>query len=195
MLSSEIMTHSPDDITLMQRIANQDQHALLLLYQQYGKAVYSLAYRILQNTVLAEEATQDTFLKVWDRKTQWDPARGKLRNWLLTIAQFTAIDRLRKEKRQTHLVAGLPNEEDEINVSTALRWQDESLLHVLVAQLPPEQAILIELGFFQGMTHTQIAEKLKLPLGTVKTRVRSGLQTLRTLWQDTVQSKEPGTNE
>ncbi len=94
------MYSPPDDIELMRRIAARDQQALWALYQQYGKAVYSLAYRILSNTVYAEEVTQDTFLKVWNQTTRWDSEKGKLKNWLLTIAQFTAIDRLRKEGRQ-----------------------------------------------------------------------------------------------
>ncbi|MBK8032182.1 MAG: RNA polymerase sigma factor [Chloroflexi bacterium] len=88
-----------DDIALMQRIAARDQQALMELYETYGKAVYSLAYRVVNNSVLAEEVAQDTFLKVWNRTARWDSKRPPLAR-LLTIAQFTAIDRLRQERRQ-----------------------------------------------------------------------------------------------
>ncbi len=178
------MTLPSDDIELMRRVAERDQQALWALYQLYGKAVYSLAYRILENAVFAEEVTQDTFLKVWHQTTRWDSEKGKLKNWLLTIAQFTAIDRLRKEGRQP-TVHYDPIEETDENLLTPRNggnWQEESALHMLVEQLPDQQAALIELAFFQGMSHGEIAAALHMPLGTVKTRLRAGLHRLRELW-------------
>ncbi|MEP7291349.1 MAG: sigma-70 family RNA polymerase sigma factor [Chloroflexota bacterium] len=177
--------YSPsDDIELMRRIAERDQQALWALYQQYGKAVYSLAYRILENVVFAEEATQDTFLKVWHQTTRWDSEKGKLKNWLLTIAQFTAIDRLRKEGRQpaVHSESIEETAESLLVPQNNGQWQEESALHMLVAQLPEQQGSLIELAFFQGMSHGEIAAALHMPLGTVKTRLRAGLHRLRELW-------------
>jgi RNA polymerase sigma-70 factor (ECF subfamily) len=173
-----------DDIEYMKRIATRDQQAFLALYEQYGKAVYSLAYRVLQNATLAEEVTQDTFLKVWQQKTQWNPEKGILRNWLLTITHFTAIDRLRQERRQPNLH---PDSIEEIEETTLAAqnetlWQDGSVLRMLVSQLPSEQAILIDLAFFRGMSHSEIASATQIPLGTVKTRLRGGLQRLRELW-------------
>src|SRR5688572_5389818 len=97
------MRWSFDDIETMRRIAAHDSEAFRSLYQQYGKAVYSLAYRILNNSTLAEEVTQDAFLKIWQQTAHWDSQKGKLLNWLLTITQFTAIDRVRQEKRQPQL--------------------------------------------------------------------------------------------
>lgn len=179
---------SQSDHNLMERILQRDQQALIDLYEQYGKAVYSLAYRIVQNAPLAEEVTQDTFLKVWEKGVTYDPARGKLKTWLLAITQFTAIDRLRKERRQPAMI-GEAIDDDGVDIlasrrSDAGRWQEESMLHILVTQLPTEQASLIEMAFFQGMTHMEIAEKTHIPLGTVKTRVRAGLQKLKNLWTD-----------
>lgn len=181
---------SLDDNALMERIIRHDQRALWELYERYGKAVYSLAYRIVQSAPMAEEITQDTFLKVWEKKTTWDPAKGKLKSWLLAITHFTAIDRLRKEQRQPAAIAEAIDD-DVVDAlvsrrveSHATRWQDESMLHMLVAQLPAEQSQLIELAFFQGLTHTEIAARLRLPLGTVKTRVRAGLQRLKTMWME-----------
>ena len=177
-----------DDIEFMRRIAVQDQQAFLALYQQYGKAVYSLAYRVLQNATLAEEVTQDTFLKVWQQRTQWDPHKGKLKSWLLTITHFTAIDRLRQERRQPNLHPEAIEEiEDEILAfGGESGWQDGTVLRLLVKQLPPEQAALIDLAFFRGMSHSEIAAETQIPLGTVKTRLRSGLQRLRELWLESV---------
>lgn len=177
--------YSPtDDIHLMLRIADRDQQALMALYQQYGRAVFSLAYRILGNSALAEEVTQDTFLKVWHQTTRWDSDKGKLRNWLLTIAQFTAIDRLRKEGRQPAIHHDPIEETDEslLTPRNDTRWQDGSMLRMMVEQLPEQQAHLIDLAFFQGMSHGEIAGALGMPLGTVKTRLRAGLQRLRELW-------------
>jgi RNA polymerase sigma-70 factor (ECF subfamily) len=173
-----------DDIRTMERVAAHDQQALLALYQEYGRAVYSLAYRILQNSTLAEEVTQDTFLKVWQR-AQWDPNKGKLKNWLLAITHFTAVDRLRQEKRQPALD---PSSIDDMEAemlgarSEAGGWQDGTLLRMLVSQLPPDQASLIDLAFFSGLSHSEIAEVTHIPLGTVKTRLRAGIQRLRELW-------------
>ncbi len=173
-----------DDISIMERVAAHDQQALLALYQEYGGAVYSLAYRILQNSILAEEVTQDTFLKVWQR-TQWDSNKGKLRNWLLAITHFTAVDRLRHEKRQPALD---PSSIDDMEAemlgarNESAGWQDGTLLRMLVSQLPPDQATLIDLAFFRGMSHSEIAGETRIPLGTVKTRLRTGIQRLRELW-------------
>jgi RNA polymerase sigma factor (sigma-70 family) len=177
-----------DDIEYMQRIAQHDQQAFHAIYQQYGKAIYSLAYRILQNGVLAEEVTQDTFLKVWRQKSQWDPGKGNLKSWLLTISHFTAIDCLRRERRQPNLhPEAIEDIEDQMPISrNETGWQDGVALRILVKQLPDEQAFLINLAFFCGMTHSQIAEETDIPLGTVKTRLRTGLHRLRELWLDSI---------
>ena len=176
------------DAELMRRIAAHDQQALLALYEAHGKAVYSLAYRILRSATLAEEVTQDTFFKVWQRTTQWDPKKGKLKNWLLTITHYTAIDYLRRERRQPMLHPDHIEDADETMFASSgdIRWQDGTMLRLLLAQLPKEQAALIDLAFFQGMTHNDIATVTHIPLGTVKTRLRTGLQRLRELWLDSI---------
>ncbi len=188
------MMHSQfDDRELMKRIAAHDQQAFREIYQQYGKAIYSLAYHVLQNATLAEEVTQDTFLKVWRQKTHWDPEKGQLKNWLLKVTHFTAIDRLRQERRQPMLH---PDAIEDIEIELSLPrnetgWQDGVALRMLVKQLPEEQAFLIDLAFFRGLTHSEIAEMTGIPLGTVKTRLRTGLQRLRELWlESTKQIKQ-----
>lgn len=171
------------DIELIQRIHQREEAALLALYQRYGSLVYGLALRVLQNPTPAEEVTQDIFLKIWQRPERWNPAAGHFHSWLLTITRNAAIDRLRRERHnwtQTlepleHLGAGEPDGE--------INWYDGQLLATLLMELPSEQRQLIELAFFQGYTHSELAENLALPLGTVKTRLRSGLQKLRALWE------------
>jgi RNA polymerase sigma-70 factor (ECF subfamily) len=177
-----------EDVQIMARIAVQDQQAFRALYQRYGTPVYSLAYHVLQNETLAEEVAQDTFLKVWRQKAPWDPNKGNLKNWLLTIAHFTAIDRLRQEKRQPNLHPD-PIEDMEQGLPTSpadAGWQDGVALRIIVDQLPEDQAYLIDLAFFRGMTHSEIADETGIPLGTVKTRLRTGLTRLRELWMDSV---------
>ncbi len=176
----------PDDSLLIQRIAQHDQTALALLYARYGDRVYGLTYRVLQNSMLAEEATQDAFLKVWRQAERWDADRGKFSSWLLTVARNCAIDRLRQEQRQEH---GTEVElDEELQPLVAPNITDEQLhfdteaLRTLMADLPPEQSQAIELAFFHGLSHSQLAERLNLPLGTVKARVRMGLRKLKYAW-------------
>ncbi len=179
-----------DDTELMRRIAAHDQQAFRAVYQRYGKAIYSLAYHILQNTMLAEEATQDTFIKLWRHQAQWDSDKGSLKTWLLAITHFTAIDRLRQERRQPVLhPESIEDIEDVEPISAAhneMGWQDGIALRMLVRQLPREQALLIDLAFFRGMSHSEIAREMGIPLGTVKTRLRTGLHRLRELWLESI---------
>ncbi len=161
-----------------------------MLYQRYGNMVYSLAVQVVRDAGLAEEVTQDTFLKVWKQATRWDPAKGKFSSWLLTIARRTAIDRYRQLGRQVPLDP-TPIEENPSSFGRAARvdgqdWINGQVLRELMAQLPPEQAQLIELAFYQGMSHSELADRLNLPLGTVKTRLRLGMQKLRALWIEAV---------
>jgi RNA polymerase sigma-70 factor, ECF subfamily len=170
-----------DEAELMQRLIDRDQSALSELYDQFGRLVYSIAMRTVQNSNLADEVTQDTFLKIWEHPTRWDPQRGRFTSWLLAITRYTAIDHLRKDQRRP-----LQNsvELDDMRLGQAalvddLSWQDGRMLHELMERLPEEQEQAIELAFFQGMSHTEMAEYLNLPLGTVKTRVRLALRKLK----------------
>lgn len=179
---------SVPDTHLLQQITERDQHAFLALYERYGNLVYSLALRVVRHQVMAEEVTQDVFLKVWQQPTRWNPALGQFSSWLLTITRNAGIDRLRKERRHwtpTQDQAELLGEfGEETAVGENPYWYDGLILARLLQQLPPEQRQLIELAFYQGYTHSELAENLQLPLGTVKTRLRTGLQKLRTLWEE-----------
>jgi RNA polymerase sigma-70 factor (ECF subfamily) len=179
---AEPVAEAPFDVAdLMFRLTERDQSALSELYDQFSRLVFSIALRVVQNPMLAEEITQDTFLKLWHQPGSWDPERGKFVSWLLTITRYTAIDRLRKEQRRPlqHAV-----ELDEVRLgrhgwSDDDTWLDARLLRAHMQRLPKEQLEVIELAFFQGMTHSEMSEHLGLPLGTVKTRIRLGLQKLK----------------
>lgn len=182
------MSAQPTDSEIMRRIRRQDQQALSELYTRYGGPVYSIAMRVLRNPSHSEEVTQDIFLRVWEKGEQWDPEKGKLSSWLLTMARHAAIDRLRKETRRPD-ISDAPLEDMPEIVSRIARvdtpqWQNGQLLREMLGELPDEQSQVIDMAFFSGFTHSQISEQLDLPLGTVKTRVRLGLQKLRSLWQE-----------
>ncbi len=186
---SPLPTRSPvTDTHLLQGIAERDQRAFLALYERYGNLVYSLALRVVRHQVMAEEVTQDVFLKVWQQPMRWNPALGQFSSWLLTITRNAGIDRLRKERRhwtppQDYSDPLMEAGEKGVSGENAY-WFDGLLLARLLQQLPAEQRQLIELAFYQGYTHSELAENLQLPLGTVKTRLRTGLQKLRTLWEE-----------
>jgi len=183
-----------DDITLLRRIARGDEDALLTLHKRYVNLVYSMAWRVLQDVGRAEEVTQDIFIKLWQKGHQFDPARGRFSSWLLSVTRFAAIDRLRSDGRRpvaAELAAGegddQPTLEQLLPPTDHASWERGQHLRLLLAQLPPDQRQIIELAYFAGLTHSELAEYLGLPLGTVKSRLRLGLEKLRGLWLD-----EPG---
>jgi RNA polymerase sigma-70 factor, ECF subfamily len=171
---------------LLARIRRGEEAALAELYDRLGGLVYSVAYHVLQNATLAEEVTQDTFLKVWNQAHSWDGARGRVTTWLATIARYTAIDRLRVEQRRDP--KGQVDIEDVINVLGSMSvmdepgWADERLIKTLIQELPADQRQVIELAYFYDMSHSEMADHLSIPLGTVKGRVRAGLIKLRDMW-------------
>ena len=182
------MSETPalSDVELMERIRSKDQTALSELYERYINLVFDLAFFVLRNAAWAEEVSQDTFLKIWGQAHAWDASRGSLATWLLTITRYTAIDRLRKENRRP--TWGAADIDDLLNVLSSgegvdsAAWQDQQLVQNLMDELNPEQREVVELAFFGGLSHTELAEALKLPLGTVKGRVRAALNKMRDLW-------------
>ena len=184
------------EIELLQQIAQQDQQALLTLYQQYGNLVYSLSLRVLRQPAMAEEITQDIFLKLWRQPDRWNPSLGQFSSWLLTITRNAAIDRLRREGRQATLASWEQTGRSLIDrlsdassfVAEQANWVNGQVLRRLLQSLPAEQRQLIELAFYEGYTHSELAELLHLPLGTVKTRLRMGMQKLRILWEESERS-------
>ncbi len=159
----------------------------MLLYHRYCNLVFGLALQVARHPLLAEEITQDVFLKLWLQPNRWDPLLGQFSSWLLTITRNAAIDRMRKERRHlsatVDLNAALANQAAELPLNDNALWLEGQLLGRLLRELPAEQRQLVELAFYQGYTHSELATGLNLPLGTVKTRLRSGLQKLRMAWE------------
>jgi RNA polymerase sigma-70 factor (ECF subfamily) len=149
-----------------------------------------MAWRVLQDVALAEEVTQDIFLKLWHKGHQYDASRGRFSSWLLSVTRFAAIDRLRREGRRPRQAEITVGDQDEAAALERLlptdhaAWERGQHLRLVLAQLPPDQRQIIELAYFGGLTHSELAEHLGLPLGTVKGRLRLGLEKLRALWLD-----------
>lgn len=176
-----------DDVDLISQIAQGDEHSFLELYDRYASHVYALTLRILGNTMLAEESTQDTFFKLWSRARQYRTERGSLVVWLLTIARRTALDRLRLEARRPVLSDDTDPDDAFLNIPDANTLSDEDRwrsIHFSVQSLPQDQRQVIELAYYYGLSQSEIAETLNWPLGTVKTRLRAGVEHLRRLWQE-----------
>ncbi len=183
-----------DDAALVQLLTSKDPNALSTLYDRYGKLIFSLAVAVVHDSGAAEEVTQDVFLRVWDNAAVYDQTQANFRSWLTRIARNRAIDVLRKlrirpekhavnwaDPSQVHLVA----QEDSPEHIVALRAQRECVRNAL-AELPQEQENALKLAFLQGLTHSEIARELNSPLGTIKTRIRLGMQKLRSLLQECV---------
>ncbi len=174
-----------DDAELIRRVAERDRRAFAALYDRYAARVYALALRMLGETMAAEEVAQDTFLKVWARAGSYSPRKGAPAAWLLTIARRTALDRIRLENRRPEFGSRADPEDawralpDPQSDTQEARWRS---LRFALLSLPDEQRQVVELAYYHGMSQRQIAEYLNAPLGTVKTRLRLGMDKLRRLW-------------
>ncbi len=170
----------------MQRIAQGDREAFAALYDHYAKPLYSLTVRILNDPKEAEDALQDVFLQIWERAAQFDERVGKPFNWCATMTRNKAIDRLRSRQRRYRLFEEATESIDAVAESTSLPTHAEEFgsdeverIRSAVKVLPGDQRKAIELAFFDGLTHFEIAEALHEPLGTVKARIRRGMLRLR----------------
>jgi len=176
----------PEDAVLILKVAEGDREAFLALYDRYSAKVYGLALRVTGETMTAEEVTQDAFIRLWTRAATYNPDRGRLSSWLLTITRRLAIDHFRLEARRpqtwnpSNPENALEKVADPASQSEESRW---ATLKFALTKLPEEQRSVIELAFYHGMSHSQIAEYQAAPLGTVKTRLRLGMEKLRREWE------------
>jgi RNA polymerase sigma-70 factor, ECF subfamily len=175
-----------EGLELIERIKQGDQRALADLYEAYGRLTYNIAMHVLRNEAAAEEITQDIFFLIWRKPDSWNPEKGRLSSWLMAVARYRAIDRLRREERRplrqsvslddlAHILSSQETVGD-------ARQDTGRLLRQLLQDLPAEQRQVINLAFFRGMTHSEIAAHLNLPLGTVKGRIRLALEKLKESW-------------
>jgi RNA polymerase sigma factor (sigma-70 family) len=179
-------SHQPSDEALLTALADGAAWALESLYQRYSQGLYSLAYRMVANQQVAEDLLQDAFLAVWRRAATYSPQTGTVRSWLFAILHHRTIDYLRRARCQS-AIQKVPLDEVALDESFTSpdtwdeAWQSVISSHVRAAlmKIPIEQRLVIELAYFQGRTHAEIAEGMQIPLGTVKARIRLGLTHLK----------------
>src|SRR5438477_9334705 len=177
-LSSADLKAASPDMALVSAIRAGDQSAMAALYDRFSSVVYSVALRVLRETGAAEDVLQDVFLQLWRNPGAFDASRGSLGAWLAVIARHKAIDVLRKRRPQSDLEEVVISFEAPL-AEDASRKQIVERARAAIQQMSPEQRSALEMAFFQGLTHTEIAAKTGEPLGTIKTRIRSGLMALR----------------
>jgi RNA polymerase sigma-70 factor (ECF subfamily) len=171
---------------LLRRIAEQDRSALAELYDQTAPALFAFAVRVLGNPHDAEEVIQDVFVQVWNKAVTFDPAIGQAFHWAMSIARNRCIDRLRARQRRSRVLVELeegvePEAPAETRPAEATTFGDDeaAAIRSAVGGLPADQRQAIELAFFGGLTHQEIAARLGEPLGTIKARIRRGMMKLR----------------
>jgi RNA polymerase sigma-70 factor, ECF subfamily len=168
---------------LVDRLVDGDEAALRDVYQRHAPAVFGLALRVLANETLAEDVTQDVFVRLWQQPTRFDPERGQLRAYLLAMAHSRAVERVRSEEslRRRHRSVA---EEPTVNTAPdpehlVIDADAGAAVRKALSELPTLQRIPIELAYFEGLSYRQVATRLEEPEGTVKYRIRCGMQKLR----------------
>ncbi|MGE5224515.1 MAG: RNA polymerase sigma factor [Omnitrophica WOR_2 bacterium] len=184
-----------DDVTLMRLLTRHQVDAIGELYDRYSRMVYSLAMNSVEDTVVAEEIVQDVFMRVWEKASTYDASIAKVSTWLTSITRHRVIDEFRRGRRRpdknslswTDLAP-----EDELYSSGAEEEAEKSLqikfVRKALKNLPPNEREALALAYFQGYSHSEIAEHLGIPLGTVKTRIRLAMQKLRLTLSETLQT-------
>lgn len=185
----KVQVHDLDDLELVRLIQNSELEAFSEFYDRYVNLIYSIAYNILGSQPLAEDVTQDVFLKIWLKIDNYEPNKAKISTWLSSITRNRAIDLARKRNKINRQVSWAdaargqsldgdsPEERTELNLT-------RKRVREALAELPEEQRSALALAYFRDMTQKEIAEKSGEPLGTIKTRVRLGMQKLRGLLID-----------
>jgi RNA polymerase sigma-70 factor (ECF subfamily) len=167
-----------EDAELLTQVQRGDDRAMAALFDRYSKIVYSVSLRVLRDTAAAEDVMQEIFMQIWRNPNSFVAAKGSLGGWLSVVARNRSIDTLRRKR---------PSEQvEELNLASSCNLSEESERNLMmekaraaVVLLPLEQRKTLEMAFFDGLTHSEIAEMTGDPLGTVKTRIRSGLLALR----------------
>ena len=183
MTRGEIQRLADED--LMPLVARQDPLAFEVFYDRHSGAAYSLAYRIVGGRTAAEDVTQEALLSIWRSGARYDRARGSVRSWTLGIVRNRAIDMLRKESGRSPKLAAGGDEilerraAEELTDTEAVRRETAQEVRGAIKELPDDQSRVIELAYFGGFSHSEIAEMLNEPLGTIKGRMRLGMDKIR----------------
>ena len=177
---------SLSDEMLLSRVVQRDSAALEQLYDRYVRQCFGLAVRIVGDTALAEEIVQEIFLKLWTQPDSYTQSRGRFISWLLSLVHHRSIDELRRRSRTEVPLDGVASGPLDFQADPAPEPGEQAALtelrqavRAMLERLPSNQREPIELAFFRGLTHTQIAERLGQPLGTIKTRIRLGMTAMR----------------
>jgi RNA polymerase sigma-70 factor (ECF subfamily) len=164
------------------RVQRGDEQAMATLYDRYSRVVYSVALRVLRDSAAAEDVLQDVFMQIWRNPASFAPSRGSMGGWLAVVARNRSIDALRRKKPQDSV--------DDVILASSYNLADEAerssmmeKARIVIVALPVEQRKTLEMAFFDGLTHSEIAEMTGEPLGTVKTRIRAALLVLRKAMQ------------
>jgi RNA polymerase sigma-70 factor, ECF subfamily len=171
------------DEDLISLVQARDAQAFAALYDRHSRAAYSLAYRMMGERQAAEDLAQDSFLKVWRASESYRVERGSVRTWLLSIVHNRGIDQIRsmasRRRTQERVEVSAPRSQPSEAFAESWRNSQREQIREALKTLPPEQLKILELAYFSGYTHVEIAELLGLPLGTVKGRMRLGLKKVR----------------
>jgi len=172
-----------DDASVIRAMQAGERNAVAVLYDRYGSAAYGLALRITSDATMAEDAVQDAFVSMWQQAERFDPDRGQVRSWLLTIVHHKAIDAARRRTRRAERALTVESEQFVASYGNpaeqAERSMEASAVREAIAHIPEEQRRTIEMAYFMGLTHVEIAEEMGVPTGTVKSRLRIGLEKMR----------------
>jgi len=162
---------------LVASLKRNEKKAFDYLYDQYSGALYGVIYKVLRNEEIAADVMQEVFVKIWRKINDYDPARGRLFTWMMNIARNSSIDQLRKDK---YSLDDIEDHVQEVDRLTQHQPNTNTIdLRDMMQKLRPERQVLLDLVYLQGYTQEEAAAKLDLPLGTVKSRIRSALQDLK----------------
>lgn len=164
----------------MSQLKQQDEQAFSHLYDNYAGALYGMVRQIVPDKELSNDVLQEVFVNIWRKIDSYDSSKGRLFTWMLNIARNASIDKIRSRNYQENLLKA-PIDENDIAHPVVRQGIDDYGLKKLIFKLKDEQRMLIDLSYYQGFTHDQIARALNIPLGTVKTRLRTALMQLRTM--------------
>jgi RNA polymerase sigma-70 factor (ECF subfamily) len=177
-LSGAELKVGPTDVSLVEAIRAGDESAMATLYDRYSSIVYSVGLRVLGDTGAAEDVLQEVFIQLWRNPGVFDASRGNLGAWLAVIARNRAIDRVRKRRPETDIADIVVSVEPDIT-GDAERARAMEKVRAALGTMPAAQRSALEMAYFEGLTHFEIAAKTGEPLGTIKTRIRTGLLALR----------------
>ena len=162
-------------------LRNREKAGAEALYDMYSSSLYGIIFRIVQHEEIAEDLLQDTFVRIWNSFSSYDESKGRLFTWMVNIARNISIDKTRsKDFRNSSKTEDIENNVLSLEMQSGNTLNPETMaLKELVAKLKPEQKIVLDLVYFRGFTHAEVSEELEIPLGTVKTRLRNGIISLR----------------